>query len=67
MQKALRPESMQPTGRLAEICDILAAGLMRLHARKSSLFSTEKGESFLDFAGYQSGHPNVLGPEGARR
>jgi hypothetical protein len=57
---------MQPNDRLAEICDILAAGLMRLNARKSSLLSTEKGESFLDFAGYQSGHPNVLGLEGAQ-
>src|SRR5262245_8839067 len=42
---------------LAEIAEILAAGLMRLRARKSSQYSADSRESLLDCAAHQSGHP----------
>lgn len=45
---------------LAEIAEILAAGLMRLKARKSSGLSADPGESSLDFSGHQSGHPTPM-------
>jgi hypothetical protein len=41
--------------RLSEIADILAAGLSRLEARKSSRKSAETGESSLHFTPDQSG------------
>jgi hypothetical protein len=41
--------------RLAEIAEILAAGLSRLEARKSSRKSAEIGESSLHFTPDQSG------------
>jgi hypothetical protein len=46
--------------RLDEIADILAAGLIRLHARKSSSLSRDRGESSLDFSLHQSGHAVVV-------
>ena len=55
----LHPEEMTPAERLAEIADILAAGLMRLRARQSSHLSTHGGESSLDCLGDQSGHAGV--------
>ena len=44
--------------RIAEIAEILAAGLMRLHARKSSHLSPDAGDSLLHISPGQSGHPN---------
>lgn len=41
---------------LTELAEILAAGLMRLEARKSSRMSEEFGESSLHFTPDQSGH-----------
>lgn len=52
----LHPEEMTPTERLAEIAEILAAGLMRLRARQSSPLSPDREESSLDCSGHQSGH-----------
>ena len=49
---------------LTEIAEILAAGLMRLRARKSSSLSQHNGESLLDCAGHQSGHANGLRSDG---
>jgi hypothetical protein len=48
--------------RLAELAEILAAGLVRLRARQSSTLSADCGESLLDFTGHQSGpeDPNSL-------
>jgi hypothetical protein len=43
---------------VSEIGDILAAGLMRVLAAKSSQTSAEGGESSLDFSPGESGHPN---------
>lgn len=45
--------------RIAEIGEILALGLMRLRAWKSSKLCGESGESSLDFVGQQSGHRNT--------
>lgn len=46
----------QPPKSLVELAEILAAGLMRLEARKSSRMSENFGESSLHFAPDQSGH-----------
>jgi hypothetical protein len=53
---ALSPDCMTAAERLDEIADILAAGLIRLSARKSSALSRDRGESSLDFSPDQSGH-----------
>ena len=42
--------------RLTEIAEILALGLMRLRARKSSQLSADGGEPLLAMPGDQSGH-----------
>ena len=44
--------------RIAEIGEILALGLVRLHARQSSQTSAVGGESSLEPVGHQSGHAN---------
>ena len=46
---------MLPDERLAEIAEILAMGLQRLQARKSSQESADHGESSLHFSPDQSG------------
>jgi hypothetical protein len=53
---AVHPDRMSADGRIAEIAEILAAGLMRLRARKSSALSRDPGESSLDFSPDQRGH-----------
>jgi hypothetical protein len=55
-----QPENIQ------EVAEILAAGLMRLLARKSSELSAAAGETSLDFTGDQSGHPAPDCPENSR-
>ena len=60
----LHPSHMSAAERLAEIAEILAAGLMRLRARKSSPLSADRGESSLDCAAHQSGHADVLKSDG---
>jgi hypothetical protein len=52
----LDPCHMTAAERLDEIADILAAGLMRLRARKSTPLSRDSGESSLDFSADQRGH-----------
>ena len=44
----LKPEMMTPDERLAELGQILARGLIRLHARKASSLSADKRDSFVD-------------------
>ena len=44
--------------RIAEIAEILAAGLVRLRARKSSPIVADSGERSLACVGHQSGHAN---------
>jgi hypothetical protein len=64
MSNPLRPDLMTPAERLDEIADILAAGLMRLRARKSSSLSRDPGESSLDFSPGQRGHAQPREREG---
>jgi hypothetical protein len=52
----LKPALMTAEERLAEVCAILALGLVRLHARKSSELSRDRGECSVDFAADQSVH-----------
>lgn len=52
--------------RLDEIAEILAAGLIRLRARKSSSISRDRGESSLDCLAHQSGHASVQDLLGGR-
>jgi hypothetical protein len=49
--------------RVAEIATLLATGLMRLQARKSSRIVPERGESSLHFSAAESGDPARLGRE----
>jgi hypothetical protein len=63
---APRADEMTPAARLAEIAEILAAGLSRLKARQSSGIPADFGESSLDCPGQQSGHANVL-TDGGRK
>ena len=64
MHNGIDPDRLSPAERLAEIAEILAAGLMRLKSRQSTLLSSDGGESSLDCAGRQSGHADVLKSDG---
>lgn len=52
----LSPFHMTPAERRAELCRILALGLVRLLQRQSSELSDRSGESSLHFPPDQSGH-----------
>lgn len=52
----LNPDRVSAAERLDEIAEILAAGLMRLRARKSSPISADCRESSLDLPAAQSVH-----------
>jgi hypothetical protein len=52
----LPPNHMTPAERLAELGQILAHGLIRLRARKSTPLSPDSGDSGLDFVPHQRGH-----------
>lgn len=52
----LSPFHMSPAERRAELCRILALGLVRLMQRQSSELSDHAGESSLHFPAVQSGH-----------
>lgn len=47
---------MSPMERRAELCRLLALGLVRLRARQSSELSARTGESSLHYTPDQSGH-----------
>ena len=53
---ALDPNRMTPAERLVELGRILAAGLIRMKASKSSPLSADRGESSVDLSRPQSGH-----------
>jgi hypothetical protein len=55
MSNPIQPDSGSPGERLAEIAEILAAGLMRLRARKSSGLLHTGGDFFLGSLARQSG------------
>jgi len=52
----LAPARMTPAERRAELCRILAFGLVRLLQRQSSELSDRSGESSLHFPPDRSGH-----------
>jgi hypothetical protein len=51
----LCPDRMSADARLAEIGRILAAGVFRLNAKKSSSLFVQNGDSFVDFLPRKSG------------
>ena len=51
-------EFMNTSERLGELCEILARGCVRLHARQSRQVSDASGESCLHYGGHRSGHAN---------
>jgi hypothetical protein len=59
MGNGIDPGCLSAAERLDEIADILAAGVIRLRARKSSGLSRDGGESSLDFSPDQRGHVSV--------
>jgi hypothetical protein len=59
----LHPSHMSTPERLAEIGEILAAGLIRLRLRQSSRLAADQGESSLHFPPDQSVHAPVLSSE----
>jgi hypothetical protein len=67
MQRQLKSSPVstarQPAEHIIELSDILAAGLMRLLARKSSGLSADLGESSLHFTAQQSGPDGPRSPE----
>ena len=56
MPNALDPNRMPPAERLVELGRILAAGLIRMKASKSSPLSADRGETSVDLSPPQSGH-----------
>lgn len=64
MTNGINPELLSADERLAEIADLLAAGLMRLRARQSSHLSRHCGESSLDCSAPQSGHAEAPETDG---
>jgi hypothetical protein len=59
---ASKAQQLSVQERLDEVATLLAAGLMRLHARQSSSLPANCGESLLDCPGHQSGHAKL--PDG---
>ena len=55
----LHPNHMTAAERLAELGQILARGLIRLHAREASLLSAVDRDSFVDLPPNRSGHANA--------
>jgi hypothetical protein len=60
MNSAIKPDSLSSNERLVEIAEILAAGLLRALARKSSPKSADIGESSLHILVDQSAHPTPV-------
>ena len=54
----IKPRPAETThGRISDIAEILAAGLMRVASRKSSQICGAVGESLLDLSAAESSHP----------
>jgi hypothetical protein len=62
-QFALDMDAQTSAERLSEIAEILALGLQRLRARKSSPLSGDRGESSLHSGADRSGHANSFSKE----
>lgn len=56
MSNSLDPARMSPAERLTKLGRILATGLIRMKAGKSSPLSADSGESSVDYAAPKSGH-----------
>jgi hypothetical protein len=56
MSFGLDPSHMSPEERLAEICELLALGVIRLKQRQSRPLSRTQGESCLHFVEHQCRH-----------
>ena len=56
MANPLDPNRMSPAERLAELGRILAAGFIRMKARKSSPLSADRLEGSVDLVRTKSGH-----------
>ena len=52
----IHPDQLSAKERIAEIGELLARGLVRLHARQSSYKFSPDGDSSLDFTPDQRGH-----------
>ena len=52
----LHPDHMTAAERLAELGQILARGLVRLHAREASHLSADDRDSFVDLPPHRSRH-----------
>ncbi len=61
MRNALDPNLMTAAERLREIGEILAAGLIRLRARRREAQAAGAGDVSLDFPAHQSVHGRTLG------
>jgi len=59
MPNPLHPNLMSAEERIAEICQLLARGLVRLQTRQSSSLSADRGDSCVDFLPHQSGHADA--------
>lgn len=57
---AIDPDRLTPEERVAEVGRILAAGVLRLHAGKSSPLSADRGDSWVDFLPGQRRHADTL-------
>jgi len=55
----VHPDQLTAKERLAELGDLLARGVMRLQAPKSSRLSADRGDSSVDFLPDQSGHADA--------
>ena len=55
----LHPNHMTLEERLSELGQILARGLIRLHAREASPLSADDGDSFVDLPPHRSRHANA--------
>ncbi len=55
MSNPLHPDLMTPAERIAEIGRLLAAGLIRMQAQKSSTLSAAGGDSSFDILALKSG------------
>ena len=55
----LHPNHMTAAERLAELAQILARGLIRLHAREASPLSADDRDSFVDLPPHRSRHANA--------
>ena len=53
-------DQMTAAERLAELGQILARGLIRLHAREASPLSADDRDSFVDLPPHRSGHAATL-------